>query len=228
MGHYLMLIDRFKLNGKRVLIAGGCGLVGQICVETVKELDGDPITLDFQFGADYRYNLSNRFVVSGLPGEIGRIDVLINCQVGTQQARKDPGAHWDADIANGLTAVFNVSHSFGACMDKGVILNFGSDLSHISPDHRLYPEGMYKPASYSAVKAGILGLTRYFATLWPHVRCNCLCPGGIDVGQQVPDNPLKRLMQPEELKGPIALLISEAGSYMNGAIVNVDGGRTII
>lgn len=223
-----MLLDRFKLTGKRVLIAGGCGMIGRICVETVMGLEGEPITLDIDSAAYYRYDLANRFLVSSLPSKIGPIDVLINCQVGNQKANKDPALHWDEDLANGLTAVFNVSYYFGQRMEKGVILNFGSDLSHISPDHALYPAGMFKPASYSAVKAGILGLTRYFATLWPHVRCNCLCPGGIDVGQQVPHNPLKRLMQPIELKGPIALLISDAGSYMNGAIVNVDGGRTIV
>lgn len=224
------MLERFRLDGKKVLIAGGCGLVGQICIETVKDLKGDPITLDLNDAAHYRYDLSNYYIVSNLPNKIGHVDVVINCQVGNQKASKDPGAHWNRDIASGLTAVFNVSYAFGLRMadQGGVILNFGSDLSHIAPDHSLYPAGHFKPASYSAVKTGVVGLTKYFATLWPNVRCNCLCPGGIDVGQKVPENPLKRLMQPNELKGPIALLISDAGSYMNGAVVNVDGGRTII
>jgi NAD(P)-dependent dehydrogenase (short-subunit alcohol dehydrogenase family) len=226
-----VLLDRFRLDGKRVLIAGGCGLVGQICVETVMGLEGDPITLDMHPSAHYRYNLSNRFVVHSLPDKIRPVDVLINCQVGNQKSVTNPENHWEDDIANGLTAVENVCYAFGtrmAALEGGVILNFGSDLSHIAPDHSLYSTGHFKPASYSAVKAGVVGLTRYFATLWPNVRCNCLCPGGIDRGQKVPENPLKRLMQPNELKGPIALLISQAGSYMNGAIVNVDGGRTAI
>lgn len=223
------LLDRFRLDGKKVLIAGGCGLVGQICVETVMELEGDPITVDMHDAAHHRYNLANRYIVPSLPDKIGLVDVVINCQVGNQKPVTHIGDGWEYDIASGLTAVFNVCHVFGNRMaDKGgVILNFGSDLSHIAPNHSLYPEGHFKPASYSAVKAGVLGLTRYFATLWPNVRCNCLCPGGIDRGQKVPKE-VKRLMQPEELKGPIALLISDAGSYMNGAIVNIDGGRTIV
>lgn len=224
------LLDRFRLDGKRVLIAGGCGLVGQICVETVMELEGDPITVDKHDSANYRRDLSNRFVVSSLAQALDPIDVVINCQVGNQAPVAHPLANWRGDLESGLTSVLHTSYAFGLRMgDKGgVILNFGSDLSHISPNHGLYPAGHFKPASYSAVKAGVVGLTRYFATLWPNVRCNCLCPGGIDRGQKVPENPLKRLMQPNELKGPIALLISQAGSYMNGAIVNVDGGRTII
>ena len=148
------------------------------------ELEGDPITLDISNSCSFSYDLANKFVVSGLPDKIGPIDVVINCQVGNQKPVNHPGDHLDQDIASGLTAVFNVSHAFGNRMEKGVILNFGSDLSHIAPDHSLYPDGHFKPASYSAVKAGVIGLTRYFATLWPNVRCNCLCPGGIDWGRR--------------------------------------------
>ena len=215
-------------KARKVLIAGGCGLVGNICLETVMELEGDPITLDIDPAAHYSYDLANRYVVSNLPAKIGPVDVVINCQVGNQKPVANPADHFEEDIASGLTAVFNVSHYFSQKMQAGVILNFGSDLSHMAPDHKLYPEGYYKPASYSAVKAGIIGLTRYFAVLYPNIRCNCLCPGGIDVGQKVPANPLGRLMKPNELKGAIALLISDAGSYINGAVINVDGGRTAI
>jgi 3alpha(or 20beta)-hydroxysteroid dehydrogenase len=60
------------------------------------------------------------------------------------------------------------------------------------------------------------------------VRCNCLCPGGIDQGQAIPKNPMNRLAKPEDLFGPVALLISDASSYMTGSVVTVDGGRTAI
>jgi NAD(P)-dependent dehydrogenase (short-subunit alcohol dehydrogenase family) len=109
---------------------------------------------------------------------------------------------------------------------NGVILNIGSDLSLISPDQSLYSDGKVKPLSYSVVKHGIIGLTRYFATLWPEVRSNCLCPGGINVGQKTPAIPMGRLAQLSEMKGPVAFLISNASSYMTGAVLSVDGGRT--
>ena len=85
-----MFMNRFKLDGKKVLIAGGCGLVGNICIETVMELEGDPITLDIDPAAHYSYDLANRYVVSNLPAKIGPVDVVINCQVGNQKPVTNP------------------------------------------------------------------------------------------------------------------------------------------
>jgi len=149
--------------------------------------------------------------------------------VGNQKPVPDPLQNWEADLSAGLTAVANSCDIFGNHMSHtggGVILNIGSDLSLIAPDHSLYKPGTRKPASYSAVKHGIIGLTRYYGTLWPNVRCNVLCPGGIDQGQTIPKNPMNRLAKPEDLFGPVALLITDASSYMTGSVVVVDGGRT--
>ena len=71
---------------------------------------------------------------------------------------------------------------------KGVIINILSDLSVISPDQRIYQKNnkkinnkFAKPITYSAIKTGMLGLTRYIATYWAHkgIRCNAISPGGI-------------------------------------------------
>ena len=101
---------------------------------------------------------------------------------------------WDLEISVGLTGAFITSQIFGSSMARsggGVILNIASDLSVIAPDQRLYkmnnlPEDLQpvKPVTYSVVKSGLIGLTRYTATYWPEkVRCNCLCPGGIYTNQ---------------------------------------------
>ena len=75
---------------------------------------------------------------------------------------------------------------------RGVILNILSDLSIISPDQRIYADSKLnknqqpvKPVTYSVVKTGIIGLTRYLATYWAdkNVRCNAICPGGVENGQ---------------------------------------------
>ena len=125
----------------------------------------------------------------------------------------------------------------------GVILNIASDLSVISPDQRLYSkEGVekdlqpVKPVTYSVIKAGLIGLTKYLATYWPDegVRCNALSPGGVYNGQgeEFVDRlqaliPMGRMAKQDEYRETIQYLCSDASSYMNGQNIVVDGGRSI-
>ena len=125
-----------------------------------------------------------------------------------------------------LTAALNMVEAFHDRLS--VVLNIGSDLGLVAPDQTLYPPWQVKPASYSVVKHGLIGLTRYIAATYPHIRCNCLCPGGIDRGQAVPHNIMGRNAKLEEMKGPIAFLLSDASSFMTGAVLTVDGGRTCL
>jgi NAD(P)-dependent dehydrogenase (short-subunit alcohol dehydrogenase family) len=91
--------------------------------------------------------------------------------------------------------------------------------------------------SYSVVKHGIIGLTRYTATYWANknIRCNAIAPGGIinnqsksflkKISQLIP---LGRLAYKNEYEASILYLISDASSYMNGAVLTIDGGRTAL
>ena len=124
----------------------------------------------------------------------------------------------------------------------GSIINISSDLGIIAPDQRLYEEkGIsselqpVKPVSYSVVKSGIIGLTRYLATYWAekNVRCNAMCPGGIDNNQSddflkevAKRIPMNRLANPEEYQSTLVWMLSDSTSYLNGAIISIDGGRT--
>ena len=92
-----------------------------------------------------------------------------------------------------------------------------------------------KPVTYSVVKSGLIGLTRYLSTYWADkgVRCNAICPGGVKNGQSdefinlVSDRiPMGRLAKSDEYQGTLLWMLSDASSYLNGAIVPVDGGRT--
>ena len=154
--------------------------------------------------------------------------------------------NWNNDIAVGLTGAFLCAKHYGFLISKnpkgGVIINISSDLGLIGPDQRLYSDSKdpeesraVKPVTYSVVKTGIIGLTRYLATYWAekNVRCNAICPGGVENGQ--PDGflnnvssriPLGRLAKADEYQGVLIWMLSSSSSYLNGAIVPVDGGRT--
>jgi NAD(P)-dependent dehydrogenase (short-subunit alcohol dehydrogenase family) len=207
-------------------------------------------------------NITSKEEVEGLCQEIlkqsGRIDVLINNAANNPKVEKKDGAKnwtrfenfpkdvWNDDLSVGLTGAFLCSQVLGYQMSKshgGVILNIASDLGIIGPDQRIYRnEGEssedqdVKPVTYSVVKAGLIGLTRYLATYWPknNVRANALAPGGVYAGQ---DDafverltnliPLGRMAEQDEYKGVVAFMISDASTYLNGSIISVDGGRTV-
>jgi len=153
---------------------------------------------------------------------------------------------WNLEINVGLTGAFLCSKFFGTYMAQnsgGVILNIASDLSVISPDQRLYLKKKQKaefqnvkPITYSVIKTGLIGLTRYLSTYWAEegVRCNSLSPGGIYNGQDEEFVsriekliPMGRMANKDEYRSSIQFLCSEASSYMNGQNLIIDGGRSV-
>lgn len=153
---------------------------------------------------------------------------------------------WTEELSVGLTGAFLCSQVFGSQMvlnRKGVIINISSDLGVVAPDQRIYrkknlPEEQQpvKPVTYSVIKHGIIGLTRYLATYWADkgVRANALCPGGVFMSQP-PEFvekvtqliPLGRMASADEYKAAIVFLSGDASSYMNGAVLVMDGGRSV-
>jgi NAD(P)-dependent dehydrogenase (short-subunit alcohol dehydrogenase family) len=186
----------------------------------------------------------------------GGIDILINNAArnpkvegndGKEFSRLEnfPWEQWRLDLDVGLGGAFNCAKVFGphmAAQGRGVIVNIASDLGVIAPDQRLYrvegkaaDEQPVKPVTYSVVKHGLIGLTKYLATYWCEqgVRCNALSPGGVYAGQNdvflgklTQLIPLGRMAKVDEYRGALAFLCSDASSYMNGANLIVDGGRS--
>lgn len=157
-----------------------------------------------------------------------------------------PLQRWDAELAVGLTGAFLCSQVFGTRMAAeggGVILNIASDLSVLAPDQRIYrPLGTtdgdppVKPVSYSVIKAGLVGLTRYLATYWPDagVRANALSPGGVQTDQSVEFVkaisalvPLGRMAAPDEYRSAVQFLCSDASVFLTGQNIVMDGGRSV-
>ena len=153
---------------------------------------------------------------------------------------------WQLELNVGLTGAMLCSKIFGYEMARsngGSIINISSDLGVIAPNQNLYKQShieddkqSVKPVTYSVIKHGLIGLTKYIATYWADkgVRCNALCPGGIynnqssDFVQKVSQLiPMGRMANADEYKGAIIFLLSQASSYMNGESMVIDGGRSI-
>jgi len=195
-----------------------------------------------------------------LSGQGLRVDILVNNAAIDPKVKGDQGVletsrlehfpidQWDLQVAVGLTGAFLCSQVFGSAMSRdgkgGVILNIASDLSIFAPDQRLYrKDGLpdeqqpVKPVTYSVIKAGLVGLTRYLATYWADkgVRCNALSPGGVYNGQG--DEfvkrlnsliPLGRMAGKDEYRAAVQFLCSDASAYMNGQNIVMDGGRSVL
>jgi NAD(P)-dependent dehydrogenase (short-subunit alcohol dehydrogenase family) len=189
--------------------------------------------------------------------KFGKIDALVNNAAFNPKVEVESDQNfsrlesfgldlWNRHIAVGLTGSFICSKHYGQEIAEnpngGVIINVSSDLGLIAPDQRLYEspgkksaDQFVKPVTYSVVKTGLLGLTRYLSTYWidQNVRCNAICPGGVENGQpkaflnNVSSRiPMGRLAKSNEYQGTLIWLLGDASSYLNGAIIPVDGGRS--
>jgi NAD(P)-dependent dehydrogenase (short-subunit alcohol dehydrogenase family) len=226
-------------------------LPGERLDAAARELEAQPLGCDLTSGD------SVRAARDELVERLGRVDVLVNNAANDPKVGGEEGARvsrlesfpdeqWEADVAVGLTGAYRCAREFGGWMaahDGGAILNIASDLGVIAPDQRLYRDPALpadaqpvKPVTYSVVKHGLIGLTRYLATYWADrgVRCNALSPGGVRTDQ--PDDfvarlvdhvPLGRMAERSEYRAAIQFLCSDASSYMNGHNLVMDGGRSV-
>ncbi|MCJ2164157.1 MULTISPECIES: SDR family oxidoreductase [unclassified Pseudodesulfovibrio] len=196
-------------------------------------------------------NLADESAVVKAPKQVveklGGLDILVNCAafVGTSNLsgwvtdfENQSVATWRAALETNLTAAFaliQAATQFLRTSGHGSIINIGSTYGVVGPDMSLY-EGtaMGNPAAYAASKGGLTQLTRWLATtLAPHIRVNCISPGGIARGQDekftkryIARTPMKRMGTEEDMKGTLLYLASDLSSYVTGQNILVDGGWT--
>ena len=174
----------------------------------------------------------------------GGIDILINdAWSGNKNSLESiTFEDWDYDINVCLNGPFYTTKVFLDELEKnkGVILNVASMYGVVAPDYKLYLDNDHaNPPSYGAAKAGIIQLTKYLASFLGSkgVRVNCISPGPFPFKSTIdtiPDfinkleqkNMLGRVGDPEDLKGIVALLCSDASGYITGQNISIDGGWT--
>lgn len=152
-----------------------------------------------------------------------------------------PLSVWNEYLEIHLTGTFLMCKEFGPMMvnnNSGSIVNISSIYGIVGPDQKIYGKSrLFTPPSYSAVKSGILNLTRYFATYWEkkNVRVNTLTPGGVEDKKYQSSEFIKnyssktilgRMAKKNDYNGAILFLMSDASKYMTGSNLIIDGGWT--
>ena len=181
-------------------------------------------------------------MIEGIVEVMGPIDILVN-NAGTtwgQPTVEHTLDGWNKVMTLNLTAIFVACQEVGRrCMlprRSGKVVNIAS-IQGLSGG---YPEGM-PTIAYNASKGGVVNMTRMLAKEWaPHgINVNAIAPGYFESkmtqhifetqhDQTVNLAPLGRSGGPEDLKGATALLATDAGAFVTGQIVTVDGGLTAV
>jgi len=247
-------------HAEAIASAGGIPVLADIRLDSV---DLQSAAFKEHFGeqacaikTDITKSESVKALLAEVLNRYGRVDILINNAANNPKMEKTaevefsrlenfPLMQWEADLSVGLTGAFLCSQIIGSEMAKhkhGVIVNVASDLAVIAPDQRLYrkpglpaDQQPVKPVTYSVVKTGLIGLTRYLATYWADagIRVNAISPGGVynnqldDFVQRLANLiPMGRMANADEYQAAILYLCSDASSYMTGTNMVIDGGRS--
>ena len=224
----------------------------EACEGALQGLPGDNLALEM----DVTSEKSIKDGLQGILDKYDRLDVLVNnaaindmfedpaLAAETSRFENYPLKMWQKSLDVNVTGVFLCCQIMGnqmAQQESGSIINVASTYGIVAPNQDLYidPQGkqtFYKSAAYPATKAAVLGLTRFLSAYWGHknVRVNALSPGGVENGQDewfvenyAKQTPIKRMARPDDYKGAVVFLASEASAYMTGANLVVDGGWTI-
>jgi len=256
----------FNLENKNIFITGGAGLIGSEITKAVAELGGTPIIVDINeklsvelckklindgFKCNYEnIDLTKLENIESVIDELIKKYLIIDSWINNAYPRTSDWGNkvedltlesWRQNVDMHMNSYSWISRK--VCMQMkeqgfGSLINFGSTYGLLGNDLSIY-EGtsMTSPMGYSAIKGGIINLSRYLSAYFGPfgVRVNNLCPGGIFnnqpesfVKKYSEKTPLRRMGKPQEIAAACMFLASDASSYVNGHSFVVDGGWSII
>lgn len=222
----------FLREGARVVIADFDRSAGEAMEKEINELGGE----GYFYQVDVTDRKQTQAMVENVMERFGRVDILINNAGITRDGflTKLNEEEWEQVIAVNLTGVFNCTQAVVQVMINqgyGRVINASSVVG-------VY--GNYGQTNYAATKSGVIGMTKSWAKELGRkgITVNAVAPGFIvtDMTTKVPEKVLKlmqektpvgRLGQPQDVAQAYLFLVSDEASYINGAILNVDGGLVL-
>ncbi|MFA6569614.1 MAG: SDR family oxidoreductase [Bacteroidota bacterium] len=259
-------LGKFSLKNKVAFVCGGNGLIGSEISKAFASVGAKTIVLSHDKAKGKKFinkNLKDELqiyyeefditklencdrVIESLYKKYNGMDVWVNTAYPKtidwgRKLEKTTLESWRKNIDMHLNSYSWISRKVCLVMSSqkhGSVVNMGSIYGILGNDFTVY-EGtnMTSPFAYSAIKGGIINMTRYLASYFGkyHIRVNNICPGGIYnrqnklfVANYSKKTPLKRLGLPEEVASAVLFLSSDAASYITGATLIVDGGWSIV
>jgi len=245
----------FDIKNQVGIITGGNGRLGKTFAEALVQCNVKVHLFDIAdscaFASDkivyHKVDISNEIevfdIVDKILQEDKKIDFLINnaaLQI-TNSYENMSISDFRKSIDINLNAAYiciKAVTRFMMEIKKGTIINIGSMYGVVSADPNMYGNsGLNSPDAYAASKGGLIHLTKYLAVNLAkyNIKVNAISPAGIFNNQPeeflqkyLPKVPMGRMMNREELVGPLVFLLSDASSYMTGHNLIVDGGFTSI
>ena len=247
------ILDMFRLDGRVAIVTGASSGLGAVFARTLAEAGADVVLgarrvdrLDdtrqaveaagrraIAVRTDVALPEDCQGLVDAAMAEFGRVDVLVNnAGVGTATpATRETPEQFRQVIDVNLNGCYWMAQACGRVMQPG------SSIVNISSILGLTTAGLPQ-AAYAASKAGLIGLTRDLAQQWTGrkgIRVNALAPGffASEMTEQYPEGYLDQQMgrvlvgrpgDPMELAAALVFLVSDAGGYVTGTTVPVEGG----
>ncbi|MFD2872524.1 oxidoreductase [Mucilaginibacter ximonensis] len=244
----------FSVVGKVIVITGSSGLLGQDIVNTLRKEGAIVIGVDLHFYNQTEHDFiiditdeeSIKKAVTDIVNKYGRIDGWVNNAYPRTadwgNKLEDVSAlSWKANVDMHLNGYFNCCQIVLNQMKQqgfGSLINMSSIYGIVGPDFSVYDgTEMTMPVAYSAIKGGLITLTKYLASYFgpSQVRVNSVSPGGVFNNQPASfvENynkkvPLRRLGTSQDVVASIYFLLSDEANYITGHNLVVDGGWTAI